>query len=1151
MSKGAKLASDIKFYTDYSKYREDLGKSETWEDSVDRVMNMHRDNPILEKAFKNERFLELFQYAEDAYKEKLFLGSQRALQFGGNPILKHHARIYNCTGSYADRPRFFQEALYLLLCGCGVGFSVQKHHVEKLPTISKRTKGTKTFVIPDSIEGWSDAVGVLMSSYFDGEVPFPEYQGYVIHFDYSLIRPRGAFISGGFKAPGPDGLRNSLTKCEEILNKALRENQSKLVPIQVYDIVMHMSDSVLSGGVRRSATICLFSLDDVQMMECKTGNWFAENPQRARSNNSVVLVRDEVSREDFHQIMDRTRQFGEPGFVFVDHRDVCFNPCLSGSTLVKTNKGQISIREICEMSLEKRNKLRVFSYNEDAQEYEWAKIINGIKTKSDVPLIKVYFDDSSYIECTPDHRIYTEQRGYVNASDLLESDIIVGFDEKLKIKNKPEKSKVDYIRATEWGNQIYDGTLPWRVDNLKCDFDPEIGGRLKNFIDSADRKNVGRKTFIKSFSETNKSDLEYLKEIYDSGYGLKVIAKEIGISYSSLRTIFRNFGFDIRKGMCVVTDKLKSFGSLRVQGDKTPWSYIDNTEHGSVAGFYFSAQQNKKFYLRSTLEYIFAKHLDENMEIWAAEPFVLSKSIDGITRTYRPDFVTYDEDGNIKNIYEIKGGYFNDNNSEIAESFGAIVIRDVLEYTKSELPYLKELENWKIISKIKNKKVVRISDSENQDVYDLSVENNHNFFANNTLVHNCVEIAFWCYDDDGNSGWQGCNLTEGNGYACTSEEIFYRICRASAILGTIQATYTQFPYLGKTAENIFRRESLLGCSFTGWMDNPEVMLKEETMRRGAQIVKEVNAEMVSILKDCGIEIEVAARVTCCKPSGNSGVILGTSKLDGAHSPRYFRHIQLNKENEIAQYFAENYPNMIEDSVYSNNQTDYSIAVPIEARPNAIFKNQLYGIKLLDIIKKIQECWVNEGTNLDRCVKPFLRHNVSNTVSVEAWGPIPDYLYDNRASFTAVSFLSASGDKDWNQAPYTSVLTRDEIIAKYGDAGLFASGLIIDGLHAFDNNLWQACNAVLMKNVKLEGTRIQVMIMKDWIRRAKQFAKRFFKGNQTEMTYCLKDVHLYHKWIKVTRDLKDEVDLSKINFIPDYIDADTLGAISCAGGVCEI
>ena len=241
--------------------------------------------------------------------------------------MKKNARMYNCSVSYCDRPRFFQEAMYMLLCGCGVGFSVQEHHIAKLPQVTKPSAHAKIYVVPDTIEGWADAFGVLLSSYFVSGHTFPEYAGKTVHFDLSLIRPKGALISGGFKAPGPDGLADALRKCEKLLQNLAKDKQPvNMPPIVAYDFVMHMSDAVLSGGVRRSATICVFSKTDKEMLNAKTGNWYLENPQRGRSNNSVMILRNEITREEWAEIMKSVKQVGEPGFIFTDSLEFLYNP---------------------------------------------------------------------------------------------------------------------------------------------------------------------------------------------------------------------------------------------------------------------------------------------------------------------------------------------------------------------------------------------------------------------------------------------------------------------------------------------------------------------------------------------------------------------------------------------------------------------------------------------------------------------------------------------------------------------------------------------------------------------------------------------------------------------------------------------------------
>lgn len=312
------------FVSKYARYSPELKRRETWTEAVARVRDMHlRKYPQIEKEIR---------WAFKQVAKKRVLGSQRALQFGGRAIETKNARIYNCIASYADRLRFFQESFWLLLCGCGVGFSVQRHHVAKLPGFSplwkEGTRPQKVFVIPDSIEGWADALGVLMSSYFGGG-DFPEYEGFDVVFDFGLIRPEGApLASSSGKAPGSKPLMKALDLIRTLLNRCLADGQDRLRPIDAYDVVMYASDAVLSGGVRRSATICLFSPDDMEMAAAKTGNWFVDNPQRGRSNNSALLVRGKTTKEEFDRLMQFVREFGEPGFIWADSTELVVNPCV-------------------------------------------------------------------------------------------------------------------------------------------------------------------------------------------------------------------------------------------------------------------------------------------------------------------------------------------------------------------------------------------------------------------------------------------------------------------------------------------------------------------------------------------------------------------------------------------------------------------------------------------------------------------------------------------------------------------------------------------------------------------------------------------------------------------------------------------------------
>lgn len=397
----------------------------------------------------------------------------------------------------------------------------------------------------------------------------------------------------------------------------------------------------------------------------------------------------------------------------------------------------------------------------------------------------------------------------------------------------------------------------------------------------------------------------------------------------------------------------------------------------------------------------------------------------------------------------------------------------------------------------------------------------------------------------GESGFQFCNLTEGNGSYCTTKEQLFAVARAGAILGTLQAGYTNFNYLSDATRRITEREALLGVSITGWMSNPHILFNDENIIAAAEIVKQINKEVARL-----IGINQAARTTCAKPSGNASVILGTdSGIHGAHSELYMRNVQMNEQDDVLQAIIKINPKMVEKSVWSANGTDYVVSFPVQSNPEAITKSQLLGVKQLEYVKKAQQTWVEHGTNEHLSVDRKLRHNISNTISVDNWDEVEQYIYDNMQWFAGISLLPASGDKAYAQAPFTEVLTTEQIVAKYGAASMFASGLIVDGLHAFNNNLWLACDTLLGFGLQLSEDSVD-LLKRDWVRRADKFAKNYFKGDINLMIECLKDCHNLHRWTSIMNTMQ-EIDFTQVLSKQTYVDANTMGSQACSGGACEI
>lgn len=399
------ILSDITIHMKYAKYIPEKQRREVWSEIVDRNKEMHL-----------KKFPLLSEEIENAYKlvyDKKVLPSMRSLQFAGKPIEVGPQRIYNCAYLPIDDWRAFQETMFLLLSGTGVGFSVQKHHVEKLPEIRKpNVKKHKRWLIADSIEGWADAIKVLMKSYFTG--------GGSVVFDYRDIRPKGArLVTSGGKAPGPQPLRECIVKIEGILSA--KDDGSQLTPLEVHDIVCHIADAVLAGGIRRAALISFFSADDDDMISCKSGTWWEINPQRGRANNSAVLVRHRITKKFLMGLWDRIEKSGagEPGIYLTNDKNILSNPCcIAGDCRILTSDGYKEIK-----TLDGVSNLKLVN--------RWGEIVDGEVWKTGTKQVKIIkfgnVDNPEVIKLTPDHIVIRNNSEECRVDQLNTNDRIHGY----------------------------------------------------------------------------------------------------------------------------------------------------------------------------------------------------------------------------------------------------------------------------------------------------------------------------------------------------------------------------------------------------------------------------------------------------------------------------------------------------------------------------------------------------------------------------------------------------------------------------------------------------------------------------------------------------------------------------------------------------
>ena len=362
--------ANFTFTSKYAKYDEKKQRRETWDETVSRVEKMH----LKKFAFLSDADKKEIVRALDFVRNKNASPSMRSMQFGGKAVEAHNGRIYNCGVRHIDSIRSFAESFYILLCGTGVGFGITNQFLNRMPdlvTADDKTGTVITYVVQDSIEGWGDSVEALMNCYFKNN----PYSGRKIVFDYSRIRAKGAKLkTGGGKAPGYKGLKNAHKKIKMLLDCVIEDkHQSRIKTINAYDILMHCADAVLSGGIRRSACSVIFEATDEDMMSAKTGNWFKENPQRARSNNSAIIIRGKTTLKEFKSLIEKTKEFGEPGFLYVVDEKQLLNPCFEISFIPITTDGRCGF-QFCNLTSINGTKVNTLH---DFKEAAWAASLIG------------------------------------------------------------------------------------------------------------------------------------------------------------------------------------------------------------------------------------------------------------------------------------------------------------------------------------------------------------------------------------------------------------------------------------------------------------------------------------------------------------------------------------------------------------------------------------------------------------------------------------------------------------------------------------------------------------------------------------------------------------------------------------------------------
>ena len=1078
MISGSHALQEFTFTSKYARYMSEHNRRENWKESINRVRQM------MLRKYADKGIDDTINLAYDSMYKKHILGSQRMLQYGGKPVEKNNSRGYNCCGSYTDRLRFFQETFWLLLCGCGTGYNNLPKFTKKIPEfnsnrIRKTSFRNKTYQIPDTIEGWADSLGVLLTSYFSepADERFIDYMDCDVEFDTSLIRPEGSLLSSGVgKAPGPKPLLKSLSNIRNLLDRITGNGQRTLKAVDVCDISCHASDAVLSGGVRRSSTLCLFDKDDDEMLKFKTGNWRVENPQRSRVNISALLLRNKVSYEEFQNIFQYTKQYGEPGFIWADDEGIVLNPCQPGWAKVLTPGGIKNINCV---------NIGDFIWSADG----WTKIVK--KWSTGINKVYKYETTAGRFFGTENHKIVTNgvKTPIKNAESI---DILRGF--KSDIQSYNCQSIMD-------GLLLGDGTVHRASNNLIL---LNIGKNDQDYFTSEIAPLIIKKRpGVGPYVYEVQTELHYTD--IPLTFDRKIPNKYIYSSYEDKCSFLRGL-YSANSSICGGRITLKSSSKQIIEDTQLLLSSV-----GIKSYYTTNSSKNIKF---------------------------------------------------INGIYTCKQSY--DLNITIDINIFAINIGFIQKYKTKKLNSILANKTKKINQKT-SYEIISTKLISEEETFDITVDNqSHTYWTEGCNVSNCGEACLYPIDIiTDKTGWSFCNLSSVNCGNIESEEDFYERCVHAAVVGTLQAGFNKFNYLGETSENICKKEALLGVSINGVMEHPEITLNPELQKKGAEIIKKTNAEIA-----IKIGINPAARTTVLKPDGTVGCLLGTSSgVHPHHAKRYLRRVQNNINETPFQYFKKHNPHMVEKSVWNNHSVDENIIFPVEVPDGAKLKNQMPALELLSVVKNLQQNWITAGRNPKLCLQPWLNHSVSNTITVKdnEWDDVAHYIYDNREFFSGVSLLSSSGDKDYPQAPFTAVFTSREITREYGDAAIWTSGLIELCLSAFDNNLWKACDIALLdpqqfmhdvivnaykedNAYSIKSKLDQGIKQADCIHRMLKFAKKYFEGDIKRLTYCMKDVYNWKLYCDISNSIV------KVDYTLMYESADNTTideSISCVGGACHL
>lgn len=981
---GSLSMADYIAQSKYARYRPELGRRETFGEGVDRVRDMHLtyfadkasvrfpselpadvaelagDNAgLLVETLGGKPLDEVIRETFAAVARKEVLPSMRSMQFGGRAILVNHSRLFNCSFSNVDRVEFFREYFFLLLSGCGVGFSVQKHHVALLPHLPQRAAEDDLEVqhhtVADTVEGWCDALDALFKSHYEGKK---------IEFNYSLIRHRGAPLkTSGGKAPGHRPLKVALEKVDAILAEAAGR---ALRPIEVYDINMFVAKAVLSGGVRRSATIALFSPDDEEMMNAKTGSWFEKNPQRSASNNSAVLSRNEDNRAHFEKLFQAQKEFGEPGFYFSDHLDAGCNPCV-----------EIGLSPVADWPLsddEVANLLR-YGYQGDLPGMTrlsgFQMCVHGdtpLLTRQGITSIKEAVGKRTEIWNGKEWSAVTP--------------FVTGHGRKLYRVHLSDGSHLDCTSEHNWAVRLY-GSKEFKLSTRQMAEHLSKGRRLS--IPRANVRHPGSGTSVAN--------------AYEYGFVLgDGTTEEHGVPFA---TCFKNnqaLALDGRHGGARVSGKAKTAcrnvyfykldrplaGAIKAPGIPLP-SEVFSWDEKSVLDF-------------------------------------IAGWIDADGSQANAGCRLYGESAKLKTAQLLltKCG-INASLNLAAEAGQEVEIEGRKVTRQTDLHYLQIPNASRIPSrrlslaggkeptmKGKYQTVRRIEELPGEHTtYCFTEPKRHMGLFGNVLTYQC-------------------NLSTINAAAAKTALDFYRAVIRAVVIGTLQAAYTVMPYLGPITRLINEHDALLGVSICGFMDNPDLFFDPAVLTKGARLARAANR---LVAHQIGIR-HASRVTCVKPEGTASLLLSAASGIHPHHARRYFRRVTANRAEPVYQFFKARNPQMTEVSVYNPGRDDFicfPVEASDKALLRGDVSAEKF-LQLVRLVQQTWVINGTDESNRNPEIRHNVSNTC--TVKADEWDIVREFIWANRRYFTGISLLVEDGDKKYPQAPREEVTASEADIARW-------------------------------------------------------------------------------------------------------------------------